>query len=215
MPTIVVEDALDVTSNDAADRMTFITVTAADGSTQKIYSVEFHVPGDVATLSDLYFTLPSGRLTLSPAFSSEVTSYTCELDAGTSLTPDINWTRTDENAAIEVSEATDVTSANDADRTTTITVTAEDGTTQVIYRVVFNVTGDGTGGLRHAFIRVFPNPVTEHLTLTSDRVIHQCQHIQCPGQGGSDVHHRPVNRYHRYAFNGPWRIFYPGHHARR
>ncbi|MDN5310502.1 MAG: hypothetical protein PWP14_1896, partial [Methanolobus sp.] len=46
---------------------------------------------------------------------------------------------TDANANAAVTDATDVTSDVQAERTTTVTVTADDGTTTKTYTVLFNV----------------------------------------------------------------------------
>ena len=168
--TVAVEDALDVTSTDAADRTTYITVTASDGVAQQVYSVEFYVPSGDASLSGITFP-GNGSLALSPAFSSDVNAYTCTLDNGTTTTPSITATPADANATVSVEDAADVTSSNVAERTSTITVTAEDGVTQEVYTVEFSVSTDGIEGNISASMSVFPNPVADNLNLRSDRMI--------------------------------------------
>ncbi|MDG6243592.1 MAG: cadherin-like beta sandwich domain-containing protein, partial [Methanolobus sp.] len=132
---VVVTAATDVTSSDAADRTTAVTVTAEDGTTQETYNVTFSVaPNDDATLSDLQVdgTTVTG-------FAAGTLSYIVELPFGTTATPTVTATSTDSNANVLVTAATDVTSSDPAERTTAVTVTAEDGTTQENYTITFNV----------------------------------------------------------------------------
>ncbi len=80
-----------------------------------------------------------GEGTLEPAFDSTTLAYTVSLAAGTTQTPTVWAEANNSNASVQVTDATDVTSATEADRTTTIVVTAEDGTTTKTYSIVFNV----------------------------------------------------------------------------
>lgn len=139
----LIDAATDITSATEADRTTIITVTAEDGLTVLEYKVIFNVtPASTdATLSNL--TVATG--TLNPAFASGTYAYTVALPFGSTVTPVVTPTENDPNANAVVTDATDITSATEADRTTTITVTAEDGTTELVYTVVFNVTPALTG----------------------------------------------------------------------
>ncbi len=163
----VVEDALDVTSEDAADRMSFITVTASDGIAQKIYAVEFYIPSGDATLSGITASIPGQTLPLSPEFNSKVTAYTCDLPAGILIVPLVQFSLNDGNAIVWVQEATNVLSDLAGDRTTLIAVTAEDGITQIIYSVVFNATSDGIDEQEAASLKAYPNPSDGLLNLES------------------------------------------------
>ncbi|HYW97349.1 MAG TPA: T9SS type A sorting domain-containing protein [Bacteroidales bacterium] len=188
--TVAVEDALDVTSSDATDRTTYITVTASDGTTQQVYSVEFYVPGNDATLSGITFP-GNGGLALDPAFSSDVTAYTVVLDPGTTATPSITATTSDANATVSVADAADVTSDTPADRTSTITVTAEDGITEVVYTVEFSVSTDGIEGI-YGQMQVYPNPVVDNLNLRSERMI---SNVKIFNNLGKEVKVMKVNQY--------------------
>lgn len=146
--TVDVTDAADVMSASEADRTTTIVVTAEDGSTTETYTIVFSIaPNSDATLSAL--SLSEG--TLVPDFDAATTAYTAELPAGTTATPAVTATATDANAGVVVTDAADVTSSVIADRTTTIVVTAEDGTTTETYSIVFSVIDDTP----YAYLPVF------------------------------------------------------------
>lgn len=82
---------------------------------------------------------------LSPAFDSGVKNYTVVLPYGTTLTPTAYATATDPYAwMIQINPAIDVTSATSSNRTTTVTVTAEDQISTSMYSVEFNVSTDTT-----------------------------------------------------------------------
>lgn len=125
--------------------------------------------GTDATLSDL--TLSDG--TLDPAFDAATADYTVELATGTTATPTVTATPTDANATVVVTDATDVTSAEDADRTTTIVITAEDGVTELTYNILFNVAGTSVTDLNIENL-IYPNPATSmlyiNLSVEIDRV---------------------------------------------
>ena len=85
------------------------------------YSVEITKKSSDATL----YSLSIGDVKLSPAFSSDVTSYTATVDYRT--TPlKVNYKTNDPNAKAKVAGAT----LKEGKNTLTITVTAEDGTTK-------------------------------------------------------------------------------------
>ena len=114
----------------------------ADLTTQDyIVTVTFAAPSTDATLSAL--TVNNG--TLDPVFDAATIEYTVELPYGTTATPVVVATPTDANADAVVTPASDVTSATEADRTTTVVVTAEDASTKT-YTIVFSVTAE-TGDL--------------------------------------------------------------------
>jgi len=92
----------------------------------------FLVPGSDATLSDLQV---DGATV--DQFDAAKYTYTVELPAGTTDVPAVTYTLTDENASAAITDATDLT-GDAAARTTTVEVTAQDGTTTQTYSVVFN-----------------------------------------------------------------------------
>lgn len=146
--SVDVTDATDVTSGTESDRTTTIVVTAEDGTTTETYTIVFSIaPNDDATLSALSVSIG----TLAPDFDAATTAYTVELPAGTVQTPTVSATATDPNAGVVISDAADVTSADEADRTTSVVVTAEDGTTTMTYSIVFSVIDDTP----YAYVAVF------------------------------------------------------------
>ncbi len=125
---------------------------------------------DNADLSDLSVDVG----TLSPDFDAATTEYTVTVPSGTSETPTVTPTLADENASYAIDDATDIQSETEADRTTTITVTAEDEETEKVYTVVF----DGVVGMKeieNQNITLYPNPVANvmHIELKNQMHINQ------------------------------------------
>lgn len=108
---------------------TTIVVTAEDGTTKKTYTVEFTIaPNNVATLSDL---LVAG-VSLSDFVATKL-DYTYELPFGTTDVPTVTVAKTDDNADAVITATTVLPG------TTSIKVTAEDGTTVKTYTIAFTV----------------------------------------------------------------------------
>jgi hypothetical protein len=108
---------------------TSIVVTAEDGTTTSTYTVEFTLAdNDDASLSDLQVdgTTVAG-------FAAGTLNYTVELPQGTTDVPVVTATATDANADIVVNDAAALPG------TTTVVVTAEDGTTTQAYSVEFTL----------------------------------------------------------------------------
>jgi len=134
--TFVVTPAADITSASVADRTTTVVVTGGDGTTTKTYSVVFGVSlSDDASLS--YLSPAQGIL--SPAFNSDTLHYTAMLPHGTTMPPTVTATPNNPGSGVAITDATDITSATPADRTTTIHVTAPDGITTRDYSILFDV----------------------------------------------------------------------------
>lgn len=125
----------------------------------KIITSEFSTN---ATLSEL--TLSEG--TLEPEFDGATYDYTAELPLGTTITPTVTATTANTNATVDVTDAVDVTSEDQADRTTTIVVTAEDGDTQLTYSVVFNVSTNSVHDDLSSDIFLYPNPASSKLYIS-------------------------------------------------
>jgi len=137
LANVTVTPATDVTSATAADRTTTIVVISEDLSQTKTYTVEFNVAttqSNDASLSALTCSVTP----LVPAFSPTVYYYTVELPYGTTTTPTVNAVTNYPFATLVITPATDVTSTDSLNRTTTVAVTAEDGTTTQNYLVQFN-----------------------------------------------------------------------------
>ena len=120
-----------VTITDAAELpgVTSIAVTAEDEETTATYTVTFSVAeDDDATLSNL--TVSGIAVT---GFSAATLAYNVELPVGTVDVPEVAATTTDTNAIAVV------TPAEALPGTTTVDVTAEDGTTVLQYTIAFTV----------------------------------------------------------------------------
>ncbi|MDX9695487.1 MAG: T9SS type A sorting domain-containing protein [Bacteroidales bacterium] len=117
-----------------------VIVTAADGITKSTYTITRNAALTNATLSDLKVDGITP-----PGFAAGTLNYIINLPYNATVTPTVTVTTTDANADAVIVPATDIKSATEADRTTVITVTAEDGTTILVYNVIFNVTPALTG----------------------------------------------------------------------
>jgi len=91
-----------------------------------------------ATLSDL--TVDETTVT---GFDRTTLDYNKELPYGTTTVPTVGVTTADPNASKVITQVTNVT-GTEAQRTATVVVTAEDGTTQKIYTVTFSVAAAST-----------------------------------------------------------------------
>ncbi len=107
---------------------TKLTVRPQDGSASNIYIINF-----TQKLSDnsKLTGLSVAGYELSPAFSADVTEYTCELGRGTTSVPAISYVKGDETQTVRISE-------NGVNGTAEITVRAQSGTFTV-YKIKFSV----------------------------------------------------------------------------
>jgi hypothetical protein len=124
-----------------------LKVTAADG-TEKEYFIaadQVPAPGEVATLRSITWPDVPEPIMLSPewggndvipGFNPVVTTYTIKVPYGNKNIPALGVFPTDMNAKVEVVRATNLRGTL-ADRTTVITVTSEDGLTELVYTVMF------------------------------------------------------------------------------
>lgn len=134
--TYQITDAADITSSNISDRISTVTVTGNDGLTTKIYQVEFMVTqSDDATLASLFTSTGS----LNPPFHPLTENYSVTLPYGTVATPQTTAITANAAANAIVTDAVNVNSALTNERTTTIHVTAENGTTTKDYSIIFNV----------------------------------------------------------------------------
>ncbi len=151
---VLVEEPVDLSSELDADRTSTITVHSSDQSTQKSYSVLFKLHSIDASLSSL--EVDTGELV--PSFDPQVLSYMVTLPHGTTETPGVTYTTSDENASVNVKPAADVESFIKDLRTTKVIVTAELGTPSITYEIEFNV-GTAIPGTKFTpGVRLYPNP---------------------------------------------------------
>jgi hypothetical protein len=130
-----INNAIDITSETPADRTTTITVTSYNGTTQKTYTVVFRYASKDTTLSSLSIS----KGTLVPAFHPDSMVYTVCLPKLETKTPTVTCETTDPYASVLVAYATNIQSPYWTFRTTTITVTAEDGINQAEYKIEHNI----------------------------------------------------------------------------
>lgn len=113
---------------------TNVVVTAQNGTTTQTYTVNFTIaPNNVATLSDIKV-----NGTTVTGFSPNIIAYTVTLPYGTTVVPTVTATTTDVNASKVITVATALPG------TTTIVVTAENGTTTKTYSVHFAISAPST-----------------------------------------------------------------------
>lgn len=125
--------AIDITSANSIDRTTLVVVTAEDPIYISSYSVDFHTVSNDATLSSLTTIIGS----FTPVFNSTVLTYTVTVPFSTTYTPNTFATTTNQYATYTITNASNISSSNISDRTTTIVVTAEDGVTIITYIIIF------------------------------------------------------------------------------
>jgi hypothetical protein len=120
---MVITQAANLTGT-ASERTATVVVTSEDGLS-KTYSVVFTVtgPGSDATLSDL--SLDGTTIT---GFSALTLTYNISFPANTTAIPVVTATTNDPAAGKVITQATNLTGTL-AQRTATVVVTAQDGTT--------------------------------------------------------------------------------------
>jgi hypothetical protein len=167
----------DVTITNAAaiPGITTVKVVAENGNDSLIYEVRFTLEGlsNDANLADLKV---DG--TTVEGFDADVLSYTIELPFGTTAIPEVSATPAEENADVEITQASDLPGV------ATVKVTAQDGVTSVIYEVEFTVAPSNVATLKNimvdgddltdfasdklVYVYVLPAGSTDPLTVTAD-----------------------------------------------
>jgi len=112
-----------------------------------------------ATLSDL----TSNGATVT-GFNSATYTYNIELPAGTTTVPTVTATPTDANANAVITYASSIPG------TTTIVVTAEDGTTQLTYSIVYDIATTIISTNNIEFV-VYPNPASTYVQIESNKYL--------------------------------------------
>ena len=140
---------------------TFVEVTAFNGFTTKTYSVIFRLVSDDATLADLLFNSTSVE-----EFDPEVFEYDVVLPSGTTELPVVTAVANDENATVEIAQVTELPG------TATVTVTAEDGETELVYEISFTVDPTSAGVTEISSFKLYPNPATTNITVQWDDAVY-------------------------------------------
>jgi hypothetical protein len=135
-----------------------VSVTAEDGITEKIYTITFEVIK--STDADLK-NITTNIGTLIPVFHKDTLNYKVELPQGSKVPSTITVTANYPTATFKIN------SAKTLSDTTIITVTAEDGITQKIYKVVFYIKSN-IENKRISDILINQNNVSKYINIQCD-----------------------------------------------
>ena len=159
-----------LTSENETDRTATILVASSDETTQKTYSVLFHLLSTNSALQELMIN-PG---ILEPEFDPEITTYEVALPPGTTDAPVISCKTSHENADYIVSNAFNIISTIESFRTSKVKVTSEYGAPfTTAYEIVFNVGTVGKDRIEeYGGLRIYPNPTTSLLTIETESPDH-------------------------------------------
>lgn len=134
-----------INKNASEDSLTIsVEVTAQAGNSQT-YTVVFNIlKSDVSSLSSITFGNEKAQLV--PTFDPEILSYKVQLPNGTVDVPETFPVLTDANASYEVSPAASL------EGNTTITVTAENGTSVAVYTLSYEVLPSSNADLAMIYV---------------------------------------------------------------
>lgn len=127
-----------------------------------------------ASISDL---LVSG--TTVAGFTPAQITYNVTLDAGTTAVPVVTAVTNDANAVVTVTDATNL-AGTEAERTSTVLITAEDGVTTKTYVVIFALSV-GIDEMTEGLIEVYPVPANNSLHLTNVGSIEEVRVVDITG----------------------------------
>ncbi|MFH0758205.1 MAG: T9SS type A sorting domain-containing protein [Bacteroidota bacterium] len=181
--------AADILSESLEEKTSTISVTSTDGTEENVYKILYNAFSTNATLSALYVE----PFTLDPVFDPEILEYVVTLPAGTSEAPEVNAVPSDENAEVNIYDAT---FADDSHRTTTIVVKPEAGrkfkqSFNKTYLIRFEVeTGVSAPG-GNSGPRIFPNPFSTTFTAEwkSNGIIQRIELVNMLGQTVRTIDH--------------------------
>jgi hypothetical protein len=137
-----------ITNATSLPGTTTILVTAQDGTTTLTYYINFILDSSStdATLSDL-----KSNGTTVAGFNSGTLNYNVILPYGTTLVPTVTATTNDINANLSI------TNASGLPGTTSVLVTAQDGTTTATYTINYTV-ATNVNNTYLSIITIYPNP---------------------------------------------------------
>ncbi len=149
-----------------------VVVTSENGAVTVTYTINFTIAkSDDATLSDL--TVDGTTI---DGFDAGTTTYDVELAAGTTVVPEVAATATDENATVDIVDATALPGY------TNVTVTAEDGDTKIVYTINFTVGTTAVDDASSLSLNIYPNPVASDLIIENENVISEAYIYSSNGQ---------------------------------
>ncbi|MEN8157316.1 MAG: DUF5017 domain-containing protein [Bacteroidota bacterium] len=121
-------------------------------------------------------------------FSPALLSYVVTLPQGTTVVPTVTATTADANATLDITPATDL-AGDEAARTTTLLVTAEDGTTTKTYVVVFQL-AVSVGNELFNMVSVYPVPAMDKLYIDQAQEIRTITVLSITGAAVMQVENR-------------------------
>jgi len=162
---------------NAASGVPGTTTVTVVGSSPKVYQIYF--PSTDATLSDIMIDSVS-----IDGFDAETLEYNDTLPEGTTEVPEVIATLSDENASLEITAADTVTG------TTTIVVTAEDGSTTLTYSVNFFVEKEIINIrtlTNNLDVNVLPNPILNNAILEINMPVSEQVNVSMVDISGHEV----------------------------
>ncbi len=132
--TLEITQASSLTGNEE-ERTAYVAVTSEDESQTHQYTVTFRLQSDDASLASIEV---DGNLI--EGFSAQIFAYELAYPQSTTDVPLVTATANDPDATLEISQAVSFT-GNEAERTATIVVTAEDPEVTSTYTVIFRYQG--------------------------------------------------------------------------
>ncbi len=150
------------------------TVQLAPRSGADVEELIFYVPSSDASISDL---LVDGSSVA--GFSPAQLTYYVELPQGTSTVPAVSVVTNNDSAVVTVTDASDL-GGTEAERTSTVLITAEDEVTTKTYDVVFTV-AVGIAGQSGASFEIYPIPADRSLHVRSLESLSEMRIISITG----------------------------------
>ena len=148
-----------------------------DGQIRDIANTTDYVANTDASLLDL-----SVNGTTLTDFAPVTLNYAVLLPFGTINVPNVTYLVADAFAFVTVTNATNL-GGTEAERTTSVLVTAQDGITNIIYTIVYTVDDNiGISKTSVSGISVFPNPATDQLTIRGLAKVNRIEILDITGK---------------------------------
>lgn len=150
------------------------TVQLAPRSLGDVEELIDYVASSDASISDLQVDGSTVN-----GFSPALLSYSVELPTGTTVVPVVTVLTSHDSAVVTVSDATDL-GGSEAERTTTILITAEDEVTTKTYTVIFTL-AVGIDHQSSAIFEIYPVPANDFLQIKSEEALRELRIISITG----------------------------------
>jgi len=143
-------------------------------SAADVVELVLYVPSDDASITDLQV---AG--TTVTGFTPAQLSYNVVLPGGTTTPPAVTAVTSNDSAVVSVTDATDL-AGDEAARTTTVLITAEDGVATKTYTVIFSL-AVGVENLEGASMEIYPVPADNQLFIKSSVSLSELRIISITG----------------------------------